>query len=241
MNAFHGSNILITGGTRGIGFAIASRLAAEAACIFIVARDKTELDNTAAELVRLGASSVAALQVDLAEGQKASSSIAKWVAKTTTTLDLVVLNAGFYIEGTLAEISEQEMRRNLEVNFLVNHFIVQDLLTFLRNSNRARILLIGSTAAYEAYPIVPTYGVAKWALRGLAINLRKELAPLNIAVTFISPGATWTTMWEGEQLPRSRLLEPTDIAELVWSLGLLSPQAVVEEIVIRPMLGDMHD
>jgi short-subunit dehydrogenase len=88
---------------------------------------------------------------------------------------------------------------------------------------------------------VPTYGIAKWGLRGFALNLRHELRDDGIGVTFLSPGGTLTDMWAGEDLPPNRLLEPTDVALMVAAITELSSQAVVDEIVLRPMLGDIHE
>ena len=102
-------------------------------------------------------------------------------------------------------------------------------------SSFARIIIIGSTAAYSAYS-VPSYGVAKWGLRGLAVNLRKELG-----VTFISPGPVLTDMWADVDVPEGRLLEPDDIAKVICGLFDLSTQAVVESLIIQPMLGDYDE
>ena len=109
-----------------------------------------------------------------------------------------------------------------------------------QRQKHANDVIIGSTAAYSSYS-VPTYSIAKFALRGLATNLRKELMRENIGVTFLSPGGTLTDMWADVEVPPNRLLEPHDIAKLVDSIFDLSPQAVVEEIIIRPMLGEFDD
>ncbi len=231
---------LVTGTTRGMGYEIASMLSDS--CDLILGTSKKSEGN-AARLQHLAdlPAEFHYLEQDLANGLSAADEISDWAGKLTDKLDLLVLNAGFFIEGSLVDFSESNMRKNLEVNFLVNYFLVQKLLPLIKNSERKRIVIIGSTAAYEPYPLVPTYGVAKWALRGLAINLRKELAKDRVGVTFISPGATWTGMWEGEDLPRNRLLEPSDIAKAVKYVVESSEQAVIEEIILRPMEGDFHD
>jgi hypothetical protein len=63
----------------------------------------------------------------------------------------------------------------------------------------------------------------------------------NIGVTLINPGGTLTDLWEGEELAPNRLLEPSDIGKLISTILTLSPQAVVEELIVRPMLGDFHE
>lgn len=184
---------------------------------------------------------VSSIAADHSQVATAAKLIGTWARKHCDALDLVVLNAGYYVEGALGEIGAQDFEENLRVNFIVNHYLVQELLPLVRASRLRRIVLIGSTAAYEAYPAVPTYGVAKWALRGYASNLRRELMKENIGVTFVAPGGTLTDMWAGEDLPPNRLLSPDDIAQLVAVLITLSPQAVIEEVICRPMLGDFHD
>jgi len=232
---------LITGASRGIGFAVAKRVLPDASCLLITSRNKVRI-NKAKRLLEKGASaSIVAGSFDHSNAQSAAKSLAAWATRNVTALDLLVLNAGFYVEGSLQEIGATDFEENLRVNFTVNHYIVQHLLPLIKRSSLRRIVITGSTAAYEAYPAVPTYGVAKWALRGYAANLRRELMHHNIGVTFVAPGGTLTDMWAGEVIPPERLLEPDDIAKLVHAIITLSSQAVVEEIIFRPMLGDMHD
>lgn len=232
-------NVFITGVTRGMGFNIARTIAPR--CNIILGTSKALRDNTNIDEISSLCSDFHYAEQDLSKGNEAAKALAEWAKSKVENIDCLILNAGFYIEGDLVGFSEEEMRENLEVNFLVNHFLVQTMHPLLKRSKCPRIIIIGSTAAYEPYPLVPSYGVAKWALRGLAINLRKELARDRIGVTFVSPGATWTDMWEGEDLPRNRLLEPTDIAKMIDATLTLSEQAVVEEIIVRPMEGDFHE
>jgi NADP-dependent 3-hydroxy acid dehydrogenase YdfG len=128
----------------------------------------------------------------------------------------------------------------MRVNLLSQIGLIQEVRDDLITGT-GRIVIIGSTAALEPYAYGPVYGITKWALRGLAENLRAELRPHKVGVTLLHPGGTWTDLWEGVDLPRERLLEPSDIARLVATMLELSPQAVVDELIIRPIEGDMHD
>lgn len=228
---------LITGASRGIGRAVACELDARGWGILALSRDPTRLHVGTRGLSNV----LAQIANDLGAGQSAVESVRKQVAASVEAIDLLVLNAGIFIEGPLSEVDADEFRRNMAVNLEANVFLVKELLPMLRRGSSPRIVIIGSTAAYEAYPLVPTYGVAKWALRGFALNLRRELMTERIGVTFLSPGGTLTDMWAGEDLPPGRLLDPKDIALLVACLAELSEQAVVEELVVRPMLGDIHE
>ena len=232
-------NIFITGASSGIGREIARELASKDSRLFLTARNHDRLSALARELSTERGAAVDFYEADLAKNG-AVEAITHWIQEGAQSLDVVVLDAGYYEEGELSSFPVDRMRENLEVNFFVNFLFAESLKGLLLKGKRPRIIIIGSTAAYEAYPLVPTYGVAKWALRGLAINLRAELKSSGIGVTFVSPGPTWTGMWEGEDLPRERLLEPTDIAKMVHASLQLSAQAVVDEIIVRPMLGDIH-
>ncbi|MEX0883354.1 MAG: SDR family NAD(P)-dependent oxidoreductase, partial [Cyclobacteriaceae bacterium] len=79
----------------------------------------------------------------------------------------------------------------------------------------------------------------KWAMLGFTKCLRQELLPHGIKVTSVLPGATFTASWEGAGIPEERFMSSEDVAEAVWSVYNLSPRSVVEEIVIRPQLGDI--
>lgn len=231
----------ITGASRGIGYAIARCVAPMCSHLLIASRTKANITAAAKRLKTETGCEVHPMWGDLAKGRSFADTARHLVTTTTKRLDLLVLDAGYYVEGSLADITDADFERNMLVNCHSAHYVVSALLTFLKKSPAGKIVLIGSTAAYEAYPLVPTYGIAKWCLRGYAINLRKELMEQNVGVTFISPGGTLTDMWAGVKLPENRLLEADDIGKLVAATMTLSRQAVVEELIVRPMLGDIHE
>lgn len=231
----------ITGASRGIGYSIGRCVAPMCSHLLIASRRKTAITSAAKRLQKETGCQVHAMWGDLAKGRSFADAAKQLVATTTKQVDLLVLAAGYYVEGSLAEIGDVDFKRNMLVNCHSAHYVVSALLPFLKRSLAGRIVIIGSTAAYEAYPLVPTYGIAKWGLRGYALNLRKELMAQHIGVTFISPGGTLTDMWAGVDLPKNRLLETDDIGKLVAATMTLSRQAVVEELIIRPMLGDIHE
>ena len=90
-----------------------------------------------------------------------------------------------------------------------------------------------------AYPNGGSYSISKFALLGFSKVLREELKPKGIRVTSIMPGATWSASWDGVDLPEDRLAKATDIAEVTWSAYVLSPSAVMEDVIVRPQLGDL--
>ena len=231
----------ITGASRGIGYAIAQHVAPMCSDLLVASKTEANITSAAKRLSAENHCKVHHMWSDLVDARAFADAAKQLVERTTKRVDWLILVAGYYVEGSLGEIGDIDFERNMLVNCHSAHYLVSGLLPFLKRSAAGKIILIGSTAAYEAYPLVPTYGIAKWALRGYAINLRKELMTQNVGVTFISPGGTLTDMWAGVDLPKHRLLEPDDIGKLVATVLTLSPQAVVEELIVRPMLGDVHE
>src|SRR6266567_7838740 len=234
----------IAGATRGIGWAITEAVLHRLTELTILANDKERLDVVADKIRALNKGcKVEVISVDLADLDSLSRLLREWMAAEPQprVLDFAVLNAGTYTDGNLAEIPIESYVRDLNINLNSHLVATQELLPAVRLGSRRRIFITGSTAAYEPYPLVPSYGIAKAGLRAFAGNLRVELAQERIGVSFIAPGGTLTDMWAGEDLPPRRLLEPKDIGVLVDACLSLSEQAVVEQLIVVPMEGDIHE
>ena len=230
-------NTLITGATRGIGRAVATRLAAASSKMLLVARNEALLEDTRSELQSHSARlQVHTCSADLGQAD-AIEKISKRAADEAFNPDVLILNAGLFVGGDLGNSPSTALRLALEVNLVANYELVQAFLPALKRSERPRIVLIGSTAALEPFGGGPIYSVAKWGLRGYARNLRDELMSDGIGVTHVVPGNTLTAAWDGIDVPADRLLRAEDIAEMVHATLSLSPQAVVDEVIVRPMLG----
>jgi short-subunit dehydrogenase len=91
----------------------------------------------------------------------------------------------------------------------------------------------------QAYANGGSYSISKFALLGFSKNLRQELKPHGIKVTAVMPGATLSASWDGFDIDPTRIMEVNDIAAMVYAASKLSPMAVVEDIVLRPQLGDL--
>jgi short-subunit dehydrogenase len=109
----------------------------------------------------------------------------------------------------------------------------------MMEAKKGHIFTICSTASIMAYPNGGSYCISKFALYGMTKVLREEMKPHNVKVTAVLPGATFTDSWKGVDLPEERFIDSMDIAESIWATYSLSPRAVVEEILIRPQLGDL--
>lgn len=232
-------NILITGGSRGIGKAIGKELNEAGHNLLLVSKNQNNLEKTKAEF-KNKESQINIFACDLGIESEIEK-LFEYSEKINFKPEVLVLDAGIFIEGSLTNSKSEDFYSTMNVDLYHIYHCVKKYIDTLRQQVTPKIILIGSTASLEAYPVGALYGVAKWSLKGYAINLRKELMKENIGVTLINPGGTLTDLWEGEELEPNRLLEPSDIGKLVNVLLTLSPQAVVEELTVRPMLGDFHD
>lgn len=230
-------NILVTGASRGIGNAIAKSISHRAQKLLVVSHYPDSLNEGVKKIEEIYSGTILKYTVDQAEGLQSADQLSKWVHSQVDHLDAIILCAGNFFEGELALLPSDQFQNTMNTNFTFNYHIVRELLPLLKRGTHSKIIMIGSTAAYSPYS-VPSYSITKFALCGFALNLRSELMKDNIGVTFVSPGGTLTDMWSDVEVPPNRLLEPNDIAKVVDSLFELSPQAVVEEIIIRPMLGE---
>ncbi len=232
-------NVLITGASRGIGRAVAERIAQDCDTLFLVARDTEKMNALRDKILKKVDCDIHVITADLRDASS-SDYLASSVEKITDHLDLVFLNAGIYEDGNAVDGASTALLTQMNVNLysVMNNATV--LLNLVEKSRLRRIVITGSTAGFEPYPGGAHYGITKWALRGYTQNLRRELMSRRISVTYLASGATDTDMWAGEDLPDGKLMTPSDHAELIATLLRLSPGTAVEEIVLRPILGDPH-
>lgn len=163
----------------------------------------------------------------------------KWVVTTAETIDVLVNNAGTFVPGTISQEPDGALETMLEVNLFSAYHLTRAVLPRMMAQKSGHIFTMCSIAALAAYPNGGAYSISKFALLGFTKNLRYELREHNIKVTAIIPGAIYTDSWKGSGVAPERIMEAEDIATLIYTTSRLSPQATVEELVIRPQLGDL--
>ena len=127
----------------------------------------------------------------------------------------------------------------METNVYSAYHLTRGVIGAMMDNKKGHIFTICSTASIIAYPNGGSYCISKFALYGMTKVLREEMKPHNIKVTAVLPGATFTDSWQGTDLPEDRFIASKDVADAIWSAYCLSPRAVLEEILIRPQLGDL--
>jgi short-subunit dehydrogenase len=126
----------------------------------------------------------------------------------------------------------------IAVNLYSAYHLTRALLPGMMERKQGHIFNMCSIASLKAYSNGGAYSISKFALLGFSRNLREEMMPYNIKVTAVIPGAAYTDSWVGFVDPE-RIMEASDIAQLVYAAAHLSPKACVEDIVVRPQLGDL--
>lgn len=230
-------NILVIGGSRGIGRAIASALVQDGHKVLITGRESDSLEKAVKEI----GGTITAFPMDVTK-QEDTNRLVKELEEHFPLDGLVLSAAAFGRPETKTSVlkpSADELSQILDANVTANYRIVQRLVPVLSESGHGRIVLIGSTAGVRQDK-GGIYGISKWALRGYAGNLREECKAHEIGVSLINPGGTFTERRKKQDENDRRLLESSDFGILVAALFRMSPQAVMERVDIRPISGDTY-
>lgn len=229
--------IVVTGATKGIGAAIASKFAAGGFDLAICARSQPLLEQLKREWQEKYKVDILALPIDMAQKEEVlhfAAKIAEWGCP-----DILINNAGVFLPGHIADEAEGTFEQLWHTNVASAYHLTRALLPQMKAAGSGHIFNVCSTASIKSYPQGGSYCISKFALLGFSKVLREELQDHNIRVTALLPGATYTASWEGTPLPQDRFMSTEDVADMVWSISRLSARTVVEEVILRPMLGDL--
>ncbi|RYG30551.1 MAG: SDR family NAD(P)-dependent oxidoreductase, partial [Chitinophagaceae bacterium] len=152
---------------------------------------------------------------------------------------MLINNTGTFIQGNVSDEPDGALETMLNVNLFSAYHTTRAFLPYMKRQGSGHIFNTSSIAGISAYPGGGSYSISKFALMGFTKNLRQELKDHGIKVTAILPGAVYTDSWKGSGVSEDRIMEAEDIAKLVYNAATLSPQATVEEILVRPQLGDL--
>ncbi len=231
-------NIVITGGTKGIGLAIARTFASENFNLILCSRTKNDLLSVSDLLTYTYDVDVNTYAVDLGDQSSLQSFITE-IKQQYSSIDILVNNAGWFVQGDIITEPDDHLQKMLNTNVIAPYYLCKYLIPNLSKSDHPHIFNIGSITTKAAIPNVGSYAISKYALKGLTTTLRHELIDTKIKVTDVIPGATYTSSWDGVDIDPDRLIDPSDVAQSILSAYNQSPRSVVEEIIIRPMKGDL--
>jgi short-subunit dehydrogenase len=231
--------IVVTGGSKGIGRACVQKFAANGFDVFTCSRSAHDLIELKEFTEKSFPScTVFTFAADLSRKEEVKD-FARAVKELNRPVDILVNNAGYFIPGEIASEKEGTLESMIEGNLYSAYYTTREILPRLRGVKGAHIFNMCSIASIEAYPNGGSYAISKFALLGFSKCLRQELKSESIRVTAVLPGATLTASWEGTNLPQERFMKSEDVAETIFGAWSLSDRSVIEEILIRPQLGDI--
>ena len=237
--SLQGKNVVITGASKGIGKAVADAFAAEGANLFLCSRNEVQLYNTVAELqTKFSNTHIKARPFDLSVKEQAIA-FGNWVNETAGTTYILVNNAGSFLPGSVYNEEDGLLEKMMAINLYSAYHLTRVLLPHMMEARTGFIFNICSIASMKAYANGGSYSISKFAMLGFSKNLREEMKPYHIKVSAISPGAILTDSWGDYDNSSHRIMEASDVANIILTAVKLSPAAVVEDIVLRPQLGDL--
>jgi len=229
---------VVTGASHGIGRAVAIAFAREPeARLALVSRDESRLEKTRALCRGEGAEAELYL-CDVTDEEAVKATAAK-IRERWGTPDVLVNNAGLFEPGPIHDTSNAVFRSQIEVNLISAFIVTKAFLDEMITRGSGHIFFMCSVASIKAYPGGAAYCAAKHGLLGLARSLREETKKNGLRVTAVIPGATFTRSWEGAGLAEARFIPAEDVADALLNAYRLSSRSVVEEIILRPQLGDI--
>jgi short-subunit dehydrogenase len=220
--------LVVTGGTKGIGRAIADKFVAEGFDAIVCARSVNEITSP-------GLLPVAA---DLST-RDGVNTLLDYIRSLNRPVDVLVNNAGVFQPGQIQNEAEGVFEELMITNVASAYHLTRGLVGGMISRRKGHIFMMCSTASITPYTNGGSYCISKFALLGMSRVLREELKPHSVKVTALLPGATLTNSWAGTDLPEDRFLKAEDVANSAWAAYSLSASAVIEEILIRPQLGDI--
>jgi 3-oxoacyl-[acyl-carrier protein] reductase len=228
-----GKLAIVTGASRGIGLAVARRLATLGAKVSLCARDAGRLESAAAELRAGGAAGVFAAAVDVTHGDELVAFV-KNTEKTLGPVEILVNNAGIGYFGSTHEATEANWDRVLDTNlkavFLASKAVAPGMIA----RRGGHIINIASLAGKNAFAGGGIYCASKWGLLGLTECMAEDLRGYGVRVSAICPGSVATEFSPHGKKDISKMLQAEDIALALEMIVRQAPQSFISEILMRP-------
>lgn len=229
-----GKTAIVTGGTKGIGRAIAESLVSAGVNVSISARNQIDVDRAAAELNAIGPGSAAGFVCDVRDDTQVKIYFAQTVEQFGG-LDILVNNAGVGMFATVETMNAEEFRTVIETNLCGVFYCCHEAIPLMKKRGGGYIINISSLAGANAHPRMAAYNASKFGLNGFSEALMQEVRHDNIKVSYIMPGSVNTEF--GGDSPsdaNSWQLQPEDIAQVVMDLLAYPDRALPSRVEIRP-------
>ncbi|MBX2945222.1 MAG: SDR family oxidoreductase [Cyclobacteriaceae bacterium] len=228
--------VVVTGGTKGIGRAVIEKFINHGFDIVTCARKQTDLDALVNALK--DKATIHTFQADVSDKSQAAL-FCQFVLSLKRPVDVLVNNAGYFVPGQISTEPDGNLEAMMAANLYSAYHTTRGFVEAMKAARSGHIFNICSIASIKAYANGGSYAITKFAMLGMSKCLREELKEYGIRVTAVMPGATKTASWDGVDLPDERFMKVEDVADLIYASYSLSGRSVVEEVIIRPQLGDI--
>jgi 3-oxoacyl-[acyl-carrier protein] reductase len=234
-SSLQGQVAVITGAGRGIGAAIARKLAQMGALVVMCGRQSAPLESTAAAILKAGGQAHAA-ECDVRD-LRSVESLAARVEREFGRTDILVNNAGVgSFSGPLHELPPDSWEQVMNTNLRGVYYGIRSFAPMMIHARRGHIINISSLAGKNALPNGAAYAASKWGLNGLSYSVAEELRAYNIRVSVVCPGSVHTELSPHQGKDPKKMLQPEDVAHVVAMLLTQEQQSFVSEVLLRPTL-----
>ena len=225
-----GKSAIVTGGTRGIGYAIAKALVSAGANVAITGRLESDVENATSELGKIGPGTISGYACDVRNYDAVKSLFGAFGG-----VDILINNAGIGIFSSVESMSPEDFRAVLETNVFGVFYCCHEAIPVMKQRGGGYIINISSLAGANPHPQMAAYNASKFGLNGFSEALMQEVRHDGIKVTYIMPGSVNTEFGGDEPSDqKSWQLQPDDIAEVVMDLLAYPGRALPSRIEIRP-------
>jgi 3-oxoacyl-[acyl-carrier protein] reductase len=232
-----GKIVWITGSGRGIGRSIALSLAAHGAHVVLSARTISDIEAVALEITSQGGQAVA-MPCDVRHADQIKRVVVA-VERTHGPIEVLINNAGVAVFNKIIDTSESDWDTMMETNVKGAFLCSQSVLPGMIERKSGHIINMVSVAGRTPYFNNAAYCASKYGLLGFTDVLRMEARKHGIRVTSLMPGATDTLIWGEAEVDSARMMPADEIANAITAILLTGEKAMMEEVVIRPMGGDL--
>ena len=229
-----GKVAIVTGGTKGIGRAIAEALVREGVNVCVTARSRHEIDETVGELLTLKAGKATGIVSDVCNYSQVKP-LFELTASEFGGLDILINNAGIGLFQTVEEMTPEDFRSVIETNLYGVFYCCHEAIPLMKQRGGGYIINMSSLAGVNAHPKMAAYNASKFGLNGFSEALMQEVRHDNIKVSYIMPGSVNTNF--GGDEPSSELawqLQPADVSKVVLDLLRTDSRALASRVEIRP-------
>jgi NAD(P)-dependent dehydrogenase (short-subunit alcohol dehydrogenase family) len=221
---------IVTGGSRGIGYAIAKALVGAGANVAITARIESEIENATAELSKIGPGTISGYVCDVRNYDRVKSVFAAF-----GVVDILINNAGIGIFSSVESMSPEDFRAVLETNVFGVFYCCHEAIPLMKQRGGGYIINISSLAGANPHPQMAAYNASKFGLNGFSEALMQEVRHDGIKVSYIMPGSVNTEFGGDEPSDqKSWQIQPEDIAQAVMDLLEFPGRSLPSRIEIRP-------